>query len=127
MNDRLFCLLGMDVHMHVGVGAALQDQFLGSIPNNSIIITKSQVNLLCHSASKTACSGSWFAPGEDSPITGYASSVCTSPLYSYVNLTLQKNGEANGMYICTIEDEQAVPMSIYIAIYNSTEEFEYAG
>lgn len=113
------------------MGVAIEDQFFGTIPNNSLIITGGlHTNVLCHSASKTACSGQWFTPGGDSiAITGNETSDCkrTSHLYSYVNLTIIQDQKASGVYTCVIKDENGIPQSLYIGIYNSVEEVEREG
>ena len=107
------------------MGVAVEDQFLGSIPNNSIIIRgRSPVNILCHSASKTTCSGQWFRPDENIPITA---SECTPLLYSYANLSFVAEQGKSGVYTCHIEDENADPTSVYIGIYNSLQEFQSQG
>lgn len=118
--------------MHTGVGVAIEDQFLGSIPNNSVIVNSgSRTNILCHSASKTSCSGQWFSPVGEPAVSEQASdrpSECTSLLYSYANLTVVGDlQETSGIYTCTINDENDVQQSIYVGVYNSVQEVEQEG
>ena len=110
------------------MGVVIEDQFLGGIPNNSIIISSgSHVNVLCHTASKEACSGRWFRPGDEITITDSDNSGCMSTLYSYVNLTIVREQNSSGIYTCTIRDENNILQSVYIGVYYSVEEIESKG
>lgn len=113
-------LLFLHTRTHAGVGVAVEDQFLGTIPNNSVIITSgSQMNILCHSASKTACSSLWLSPSKEI-VTD--KSECSPLLYSYASLSMPVR--QNGIYTCTIADEHNTTKSVYIGIYDSLTELE---
>ena len=110
--------------LYAGVGVAIQDQFLGTIPNNSIIISGgSQKNILCHSASKTTCTGQWFSPMKEVVAT---TSECSPMLYSYVSLTAMEDKQS-GIYTCVINDEHDNAQAVYIGIYESLTELELEG
>lgn len=110
--------------LYTGVGVAIQDQFFGSIPNNSIIISDgSHKNILCHSASQTACSGQWIGPTKEIVTVR---SECSPMLHSYVSLTVMEDNQS-GIYTCIINDEYDITQSIYVGIYNSLNEVEHEG
>ena len=106
------------------MGVAIEDQFLGSIPNNSILISdSSHKNILCHSASKTACSGQWLNPTKE--IVTFTSE-CSPVVHSYVSLSMMEDRQS-GLYTCVINDEYDVTRSVYIGIYSSLKEVEQEG
>ena len=106
------------------MGVAIEDQFLGSIPNNSIIISdSSHKNILCHSASKTACSGQWLGPTKE--IVTFRSE-CSPVVHSYVSLSMMEDRQS-GLYTCVINDEYDITRSVYIGIYSSLKEVEQEG
>ena len=108
----------------IGVGVAIEDQFLGIIPNNSIIIIGgSHKNVLCHSSSKTACSGQWFNPTNEIVTIR---SECSPMLHSYVSLNVTEDMQS-GIYTCVINDEYDITQSVYIGIYKSLKEVEHEG
>ena len=113
------------------MGVAIKDRFLGSIPNNSIIISsgsQDKVNILCHSASKNACSGQWLRISEEGTIqASNTSSECSSLLYSYANLTFERGQGESGVYKCIMNDENNILQSIFIAIYSTMTEIEHKG
>ena len=113
------------------MGVAIKDQFLGSIPNNSIIISsRSQdtVNILCHSGSKSDCSGQWLRlSGEGEVQATNTSSDCSSLLYSYTNLIFVRGQDESGVFKCSINDKNNAPQSIFIAIYSTIQEVEHEG
>ena len=110
--------------IYTGVGVAVEDQFLGSIPNNTIIISSgSHKNILCHSASKTACSGQWLSPTNE-VVT--VRSECSPLLHSYVSMTLTGDKQS-GIYTCITDDEHDITQSVYIGIYSSLTEVEHEG
>jgi hypothetical protein len=106
------------------VGVAIEDQFLGTIPNNSVIISDgSHKSILCHSASKTACSGQWFNPMKEIVTSR---SECSPTVHSYVSLSMTEDKES-GTYTCVINDEYDITQPVYIGIYNSLKEVEHVG
>ena len=110
--------------LYTGVGVAIEDQFLGSIPNNSIIISDStHKSILCHSASQTDCSGQWISPTKEIVTIR---SECSPMLHSYVSLTVMEDNQS-GMYTCIINDDYDISQSIYVGIYNSLNEVEHEG